>query len=331
MTKRSIFSKQRIKTSEFVVMNKRDNLLAIANGQGNAEYVPAAFFMHFERAYHQGQAAIDKHVEFFRFTDMDLVKVQYEQIPPPSDPIRNPQDWENAPRYSQEFFEPTIAVVEGLVRALKNEALVILTIYSPFMWAVHLTDDTTFDEHLREYPDKVKQGMEIMTENVVNLVRGCIGAGVDGFYVSTQGGEAHRYGGTDAFLQIIKPTDLAAWDETRSCEFNILHVCDYEGGYDDLTPFLDYPGQVINSSLQVGDRTYAPAEIVSMFKRPFMGGLERKGVIARGSLEEIQREVNRILEQASEGFILAADCTVPSDTPWENLKIAIETAHQFRS
>ncbi|MBE0409898.1 MAG: hypothetical protein IBX69_09215, partial [Anaerolineales bacterium] len=256
------------------------------------------------------------------------VKVQYEQIPPPTRPIRDPQDWQNAPRYSQEFFEPTIAVVKGLVKALKKEALVILTVYSPFMWAVHLTDETTFDEHLRVYPDNVKQGIQIMTENVINLVRGCMRVGVDGFYVSTQGGEGHRYGGTEAFSQIIKPSDLAVWDEIRSCDFNILHICDYEGGYEDLTPFLDYPGQVVNCSLQVGNRTFTPAEAAGFFKRPFMGGLERKGVIARGSLEEIRREVNRILEQASEGFILAADCTVPNNTPWENLRVAVETAHQ---
>jgi uroporphyrinogen decarboxylase len=331
VAKRSIFSKQRIKTGDFVVTNKRDNLLALAYSPGTEEYIPAAFFMHFEQVYHQGQAAIDKHVEFFHYTDMDLVKVQYEQIPPPTRPIRNPQDWRYAPRYTKDFFEPTIAVVSGLVKELKKEALVVVTIYSPFMWAVHLTDETTFNAHIQEHPQEIKRGLEIMTENVIDLVRGCKQVGVDGFYVSTQGGEAHRYGGTDAFLQIIKPTDLAVWDEIRSCEFNILHVCDYEGGYDDLTPYLDYPGQIVNCNLQVGDRTYAPAEIVSLFKRPFMGGLERKGVIARGSLEEIRSEVNRLLEQASEGFILAADCTVPSDTPWENLKIAIETAHQFRS
>jgi uroporphyrinogen decarboxylase len=330
MARRLIFSNQGIYTGEFVVMNKRDNMLALAYNSGTEEYIPAAFFMHFDQAYHQGQAAIDKHVEFFDYTGMDLVKVQYEQIPPLTSLIRDPQDWRNAPRYSQDFFEPTIAVVKGLVQELKKEALVVVTIYSPFMWAVHLTDETTFNAHIQEHPQEIKRGLEIMTENVIDLVRGCKQVGVDGFYVSTQGGEAHRYGGTNAFLQIIKPTDLAVWDEIRTCEFNILHVCDYEGGYDDLTPYLDYPGQVVNCSLRVGDRTYTPAEIVSMFKCPFMGGLERKGLIARGSLEEIRREVNRILEQASKGFILAADCTVPSNTPWENLRVAVETAHQLR-
>ena len=127
-----------------------------------------------------------------------------------------------------------------------------------------------------------------MTENVLRLVRGCKQAGVDGFYVSTQGGEAFRFPGTDLFQKYIKPTDLAVWAEIQACPFNILHICDYVGGYADLTPFLDYPGHVVNCSLKLGDRTLTPRELSDLFKRPFMGGLERKGLIATGSPEAIR-------------------------------------------
>jgi uroporphyrinogen decarboxylase len=62
-----------------------------------------------------------------------------------------------------------------------------------------------------------------------------------------------------------------------------------------------------------------------------MGGMERKGVIATGSLEEIHQAAAGVLAEAPERFILAADCTVPSDTPWEHLKTAIDTVHQYRN
>ena len=63
------------------------------------------------------------------------------------------------------------------------------------------------------YPDAVKKGLEILTENVRTLVRACKRAGVDGFYVSTQGGETFRKG-ADTFEKYIKPTDLAQIDST---------------------------------------------------------------------------------------------------------------------
>jgi uroporphyrinogen decarboxylase len=60
-----------------------------------------------------------------------------------------------------------------------------------------------------------------------------------------------------------------------------------------------------------------------------MGGLERKGVIARGDQPAIKKEVERVLHDAPEKFFLAADCTLPHDVSWDNIKTAIMTAHNF--
>src|SRR5689334_15482113 len=260
-------------------MNKRDTLLDLIHGPTPPAYVPAAFFLHFDPAHHAGQAAIDQHLAFFRATGMDFVKIQYEQKPPAAS-IRTPADWAQAPRCDAAFFAPSLEVVEGLVNAAKSEALVIMTLYSPFMWAAQIAGADTLAAHLRADPEAVRAGLEIMTENVLTLVRGCRQVGVDGFYVSTQGGEASRFPDTDIFEQYIKPTDLAVWDEVEACEFTILHICDYAAPYGDLSPFLDYGGHVVNCSLHVGDQTMRPADVAQMFGRPFMGGLERLGTIA---------------------------------------------------
>jgi uroporphyrinogen decarboxylase len=286
-------------------MNKRDTVLNLIHGHTPPAFVPAAFFLHFDPAFHQDQAAIDKHLAFFRATGMDFVKIQYEQTVPPAPPIRTPADWANAPRCDEPFFETTLRVVEGLVKAAKNEALVIMTVYSPFMWAAQLAGAEALAEHLHQNPAAVQTGLEIMTDNVLTLVRGCRQAGVDGYYISSQGGEAFRFPGTDLFQVYIKPTDLAVWDAVQSCAFTILHICDYAGSYDDLTPFLDYPGHVVNCSLTLGQRIVSPTDVSQMFGRPFMGGLERKGVIATGSLEDIR--------QAAEGVLAAA----PERLSWQ--------------
>jgi uroporphyrinogen decarboxylase len=225
-----------------------------------------------------------------------------------------------------------------------------MTLYSPFMWTAQFDKQADINAHFKENPEAVSKGLAVMTENVLKLVRGCKRAGVDGFYASTQGGEAFRFGDSAVFQKYIKPTDLAVWDEIQDCPFNILHICDYEGGYADLTPFLDYPGPVVNCSLKLetvaqvhADRSVPPSqaavrskgmtakEASQLFGRPFMGGLERKGVIATGSPAEIRQVVGEVLKQAPERFILAADCTVPGETPWENLKTAIDAAHEYRT
>ncbi len=49
-----------------------------------------------------------------------------------------------------------------------------------------------------------------------------------------------------------------------------------------------------------------------------------------GSSETIEQTAAEVLAHAPERFVLAADCTLPSETPWQNLKTAIKTAHHYR-
>src|SRR5512143_637027 len=120
-------------------MSKRDQILSLVAGHRAPETIPAAFFLHFGPEFQQGQAAIDRHLEFFRYTGMDFVKIQYEQPVPPSPAIDKAEDWAHVPSAGEDHFSPTVKVVEGLVKAARDEAVVILTIYSPFMWATQLS------------------------------------------------------------------------------------------------------------------------------------------------------------------------------------------------
>ena len=311
-------------------MNKRDTILNIVNSAETPQYIPAAFFMHFRPDHIEGQAAIDKHLEYFKATGMDMLKIQFEQILPRTVTITKPGDWANVPPCPADFFEPTLHIVRELVKAAKSEALVIMTLYSPFMWFKFLADADTVNVHFKENPEAMKKGLEIFTDYVLTLVHTCKQVGVDGFYASTQGGEAFRFGGTNIFQDTIKPSDLAVWAELKDDPISILHVCDYHGEYGDFSPFVDYPGQIVNSSLHTSKETFSPSQISDLFKRPFMGGLDRLDTIAHGDSDSIRRVVTNLLADAPDRFILGADCTVPDGTPWENLKTAIDTAHQYR-
>lgn len=309
-------------------MNRREAVLSLLDASKPQEYIPAAFFLHFDPQYHRGRPAVEKHLEFFRYTGMDFVKIQFE-LPFPRHPeIQRPADWDKLPVYGKEFYQPQLEVVEGLVREAQDEALVVLTLYSPFMLAGQAVGAEKVEAHIRENPEAAKRGIGRVAESLLIFVRACIRLGVDGFYHSTQGGEASRLGGTGLFEQCVKPFDLLVMAEiNRSCPFNILHICDYHAAYDDLTPFLDYPGHVVNASLHVGDRLLTPQELSAMFGRPFMGGLERKGILATGTPEEAGQAAAAALRQKSDRFILGADCTVPAGTSWDNLRAAIAVAH----
>ncbi|HSM23818.1 MAG TPA: uroporphyrinogen decarboxylase family protein [Anaerolineaceae bacterium] len=309
-------------------MNKRELVMQVLEENKPQAYIPAGFFIHFDPKYHHGQAAIDKHLEYFHYTGMDFVKIQYEKVFPFRKEILNPEDWVNMPKYGIEFYQEQVEVARGLVKAAGKDALVIMTLYSPFMCARDTVGGVMLVKQIRENPEAVKKGMEIITESLRIFVRACIEAGVDGFYHSTQGGETNRFEGSPLFDECIKPFDLSLMNEiNEKCHFNILHICDYIASYSDLTPFLEYPGHVVNSSLTLGKRTITAQQVVDLFQRPFMGGVERLGTIANGTPAEIETMIRQVLKNAPHRYILGADCTLPSTVDWDNIRLAISLAH----
>ena len=308
--------------------SRREAVLGLLDPGAKPGFVPAAFFIHFDEGARLGRAAVAKHLEYFRFTGMDFVKIQYERTFPARPEIRTPADWKAMPRYGLDFYAPQLEAVEGLVKAAKQDALVLVTLYSPFMCAGHTAGSERLVQHLEQDADAMRQGLRTITESLLVFVRECIRLGVDGFYASTQGGEAGRPGGARLFKECVMPFDLTLMREIdQACRFNILHICDYVAPYADLTPFLAYPGHVVNCNPQLTTGTLSLRELARLFGRPVMGGMDRKGVIVSGSPDEIRRAVAGVLDAAPERFILGADCTLPDNINWENIRTAIAAAH----
>ncbi len=310
-------------------MTKREAILAVGEGR-TPPYVPAAFFMHFDPSCHEGRAAVEKHIEFFRFTGMDLAKIQYERKFPDDPSIVRPSDWARVRPLSRSFFEPLLEAVDGIVQTLGPEAVVIMTLYSPFMCAGHVGGPERLAAHMAEDPRAVKAGMEIITDSLMVFVNACIELGVDGFYHSTQGYEEGRLAHADLFHECVAPYDLRVMREIAArCRFSVLHICDYHAPYGDIAPFVDYPGTVVNCNPVVGGRKMTGSEIAAMFGRPFMGGIERKGPISAGTEADARQAAREALAEAPTPTILAADCTIPPGSPWANLRAAIEEAHAW--
>src|SRR6185369_6454172 len=202
--------------------------------------------------------------------------------------------WSKLKLQKLDFYEPLLVTLRELVRENKKDALVLMTLYSPFMSAGQCASAPVLQRHLQENPDAVKKGFEILTESQLLFVKACIQAGVDGFYMSTQGSEAKRFQDPNIFRQYIKPFDLVSMKEAQSaCAFNILHVCDYHMPYANYDVVRDYPGHVVNCNTALLERTMPLREIGKFFGRPVMGGLDRHGLLAKGPTEDLEAEIRR--------------------------------------
>ena len=290
-------------------INKRERILQVLDQSRPNEYVPAAFFLHFENKL--GRKAVQDHKDFYRSTNMDFVKVFYEIAVPQID-IQSGKDWEKVPVYGEDFFEPQVAVIEDLAREFKGEAFILPTVYSPLALA-HQTLGRGKDlkKLASENPKAFGQAIKNLSLSIENYLRAARKRGADGFYVSSQGGDGN------SLPEKIWKEQVRQWDKHVSevaneiGEINILHICDYGTPFKNaeaLYAFADYPASIIN----------------------IFGGLERLGVIANGSIEEAKAAVDKVLQNAAPNFILGADCTVPGTTDWDKLRAVIDYAHNWR-
>ena len=308
--------------------NKREVMQQFLDGTLDKSYIPCAFFMHFGKDAKVGDNAINAHLRYFLSTGMDFVKIQFEQGYGRVR-IEKAEDWDLIKPLPADFFKPTLDIVKGIYDIAGTNAMVLPTVYSPVQMLIQSVGAKTVVAYATKEPERIKRALEYFTEALIGYVKACKEIGVDGFYTPTQGGEQKFYGTADFFETFVKPYDLRVMKECNTnTKLNILHICDYEGSYDDLTRFISYPGQIVNAPIEVNGKPFSLQDCERLFKRSVMGGLYRKGTILEGTVNEVIQEVNTLKHDLiGKRFILGADCTILPKTPMDNVRAAIQTSH----
>lgn len=310
--------------------SKKEIMDQFVAGKLNPSYIPAAFFVHFSPDAKEGQAAVDAHLEYFASCDADILKVQFEQRVPRIRDYELQESWDAVEPLPEDFYRPTLEVISGLQEAAGDDVYVIPTIYSAYQLATQSLGERGIREGATNHPEDLKRVLGYYVDALKWLVDECKKAGIEGFYMTTQGGEMKYYDIPDFFATFIKPFDL---DVMNACvegtRMNILHICDWEGTYDDLTRYADYPGQIVNTPINLNGTQFTMKDGMELFGRPVLGGLERMGAINTATPEEVGELVRTAIAEGPEGcLMIGAECTV-SSAPRENIQAAVSAAHNY--
>ena len=308
--------------------NKKEIMDAFLAGTLPESYVPAAFFIHYGGHQTQGDAAVQAHLRFFLQTNMDILKVQFEQRAPGIPWRDNPAVWDSIAPLPEAFYQPTLDVIRGLYDVAGQDVYVLPTIYSPYQVALQSLGEAGLREGAEHHPDALRQLMTYYADALRWLVGQCKALGIEGFYMTCQGGEMKYYDIPSFYETFVRPYDLDVMTAcTDGTHINILHICDWEGTYDDLTRYADYPGQIVNTPINLNGTPFTLEDGHRLFARPLLGGLDRHGVIVNGTVDETIQAVRAALTSAPTARVmLGAECTV-GGAPLPNLHAAITTAH----
>lgn len=309
-------------------MNKKERVRAAIRMQP-VDRVPASFWFHFPPHAHTGMESVRAHLDFYNNTGIDFLKVMNEHLYRVDFPISGPNDWRNLrPAPVTSFFQGLLDETRHILDAIGDDAFVIVTLHGVFASAFHATQspegtfarDNPVVHHLRQDATPVLGALDAIADSLAQLAEACFDAGAHGIYYAALGGEQYRFT-EEEFTNWIKPYDLRVLEAIASRgELNILHVCKDQVR---LNLYADYPAHVVNWG--VSEQNPSLVEGREIFDRPILGGVQYRGPIVTGPAEAIEAEVRQTLDEfGTKGLLLGADCTLPTGTPFANIRTAVE-------
>ena len=257
-----------------------------------------------------------------------------ENLVPNMGSIKTPEDWKCIRTISlnDKFMQDEIELVKRVLDKCDHDAFNIGTLHGIVASTIHPIEPDygympvrqLLCSHLRQNKAPVLDAMKKIADGMCQLAQKFVELGLDGILYAGLGGERFLF--TDEeFAEYIMPFDkqiMTACLEAGG--YNILHMCktdvnfDRYKSYKGLYTIANWGVYEANLSLTEGRKIFTDCAI--------MGGLSNhKGPLTDGTPDEIRAEVKKVVaEIGNRGFILGTDCTIPTGTPYSNLRIAVD-------
>lgn len=322
-------------------MTGRDRILAAVGG-APVDFVPIALWRHFPKDDQRAETLATAHVAFQEQYEWDFLKVtptsgyygddwglragyrpNREGTRHYSDrPIKKPGDWshlKNLDVTSGVYGRELHAL--RLIRAARAQDLILSTIFSPLSIARTLAGGQALVRYLRETPEDLLRGLELITEVTERFAAETLISGADGIFFATQCASTD-YLTVEEYAEFGRPFDLRVLEASAGAAVRLLHLHGQAIMFDELS---DYPVEIINWH----DRRTSPtlAEGHARFPGSVAGGLDELGTLGSGTPEQIAAEVRDAIAQTGGlRHIVTGGCVIPIDLPDDRLQAARKAA-----
>ena len=318
-------------------MNGRERVIAAIRKEPLTE-IPSSFSLHFPEGCENGEESVKAHLEFFEKTGTDIYKIMNENLMPACDGVRCGDDWKLIPKFSRNdaWLTKQIDLTKRILDRCEPGHFTMGTLHGVVASSLHLIEKRYgYDggrlaqpEHLRQNKVAVADVYKRIADILCVLAEEYIKAGLDSVYYAALGGE-YRYYTDEEFETFIAPLDKQVMTAIReSGGYCVLHICKdrlnmrrYQS-YNDYADIVNWGIYEAPFSLEEGKKLFPGTAI--------MGGLaNRSGVLVEGTKEEIEDRVRQIIEENGKtGFILGADCTIPTEIEYWRVRAAAEAARK---
>ncbi|WP_214627400.1 uroporphyrinogen decarboxylase family protein [Paenibacillus agaridevorans] len=312
-------------------MDKITRMLRTLN-QEAVDYPPVGFWFHFNGEEGMGQACVDAHLNYYRETDIDFIKIMcdgYFQFPLAVE-IKEVADWRKIKPLSADhpYITEQVERARLITEGVNGECCTFYSLFAPFSCIRFATSDELVMKHLKEDPEAVLYALTVIAEDQAALAERLIAeAGCTGIYYCLQGGEMDRFTEGE-YRNLIMPSDRYVLDRANGFSpNNLLHMCGWAGVRNRLDNWREYPAKAVNWAIYVEGlgiregREYLGDHAV-------LGGFDntKSGVLHSGTRSEVEQFAKQLVAEAgTQGLIVGADCSLSHDIDRERIKWVVET------
>jgi uroporphyrinogen decarboxylase len=321
-------------------LNKRERVRAALQGKP-VDRPPISFWRHFFEKETSAAGLAEAMLGFQRTYDWDFMKVNpracYHAEPwgcrfqfsgqPHIGPklteaaIKTPDDWRQVKPLSPTTgaFGEQLEALRLIKDELRGEVPLVETIFTPLSVAGQLVgSDEVMRDHLGQYPERVHEALEAITETFERFAKACLDVGVDGLFYATTGWATYDRLTDAEYAEFGRPYDVRVLKAVDGAPFNILHVC---RSHNMLWKLMDYPAHAVNWATE--DPTNPKiGEVWQRSHRPVIGGVDHIDTLRHGMPEAVAAEVRSAGGQTREGLLIGPGCSISPQTPEANLRAA---------
>lgn len=318
-------------------MSKRD-LVKNAFNNKNVDRIPVSFWFHFvdQPRLHDGlidPSIIDENIKgheaYFKAFNPDFMKLMSDGYFAYPNPILKNLDhideWDKIKPLgpNHPWIEDQVRLVKALTERFSKEIMTFYNIFAPGTFFKFLFDplqdksgDKLLGDLIRKHPETMRHVLLVMAEDIASLTERVIKEGLtDGIYLSVQNVQ-HEAIDIPLYALTVGAAEKYVLDRANSVSGNnILHICGYEGSRNNFDYYKNYDAKVYNwavhvegISLEEGKEFFNGKAVIGGFSN------DKNSLIYGGDQDQIETFAKTLKETfKSNGYMVGADCTVPSD------------------
>jgi len=327
-------------------MNHRQRLESVLSGK-EIDRPPVALWRHFPVDDQDPEMLSNSILLFQKIYDFDFVKITpassycvqdhgvcdewkgnpegtryYTQYP-----VISPENWKSLRILSPNdgHLGRQLECIRQVKKGLPADTPLIQTIFDPMAQAKNLVGKENVLVHMRQHPDQLLAGLEIIMQSTIAFIRECVRLGVDGIFFAIQHAQASLLT-LDEVNRFVYPFDDQILLASSTMWLNVEHLHGKDLYFDVVSKrgisVLNWHDQETYPSLSIAAESFNGA---------VCGGLRQWDTLAYGTPENVRSEsLKAISNSGTTRFILGTGCVLPIIAPHSNIMTARQAVEPIR-